>query len=261
MYYSEFAVRRRPRLRAFILIMFILGGLMRIKEYRFWFALKDYHVSTQSQELERRLWEIFPSRCLTFWPYLLKDSAGLKEFLERDLPVTVDTSMIKFGKFETKLEWLQAWIKVEWRGKIWCISRDGKMWLSEPGRPNEEKAGHIIWKIPEHGSNNNNQPPLFGVFRSPISTERIAAFIDEFKNFKWFDSASEITWERRAGMDLFNLKLTHGKQKFELLLQRDKYNGQDVGTVIDDLFSRLISEGGSHIIDATYEGKILLRNL
>ncbi len=255
---SEFAVRLR--LRAFMLIVFILGGFMRLNEYRFWFALKNYHVEAQSQELERRLWEVFPNRCITFWPYLLKDSEGIKEFLERDLPVTVNTNMTGLGHFETKLQWLPAWIKVEWRGKIWCISRDGRMWESEKGRPNEESAGRVIWKIPEQGSN-NKQVPLFGVFRSPISTDIIASFMEEFKGFKWYDTASEITWERRAGMDLFVLKLSQGSQNFVLYLQREKYRGQDVGEIIEDLFSRLISEGGSHIIDATYEGKILLRNL
>ena len=89
----------------------------------------------------------------------------------------------------------------------------------------------------------------------------IDAFLEEFRDCKWFEAAQEITWERRAGMDLFVLKLTHGTQKFELYLQREKYAGQDVGMALDELFTRLIDEGGSHIIDATYEGKILLRKL
>ena len=243
-----------------MLIVFIMGGILRINEYKYYFVLNNYHVEAQSQELEQRLWEIFPTRCITFWPYLLKDSDGIKEFLERDLPVTVETSMIKFGEFETKIRWLTAWIKVEWRGKIWCISRDGKMWESEKGRPNEEQAGRLIWKIPDQ-ANNGEQVPMFGVFRAPISTDMIASFMDEFKGCQWLDSASEVKWEHRAGMNLFTLKLARGSQKFELYLQPEKYRGQDVGGIIEDLFSRLISEGGSHIIDATYEGKILLRNL
>ena len=237
---------------------------MYIAEYRYWFALHDYSIESQSQELEARLWEVFPQRSLTFWPYFMKDSKGLKDFLERDMPVVVDTKKKGWGKFTTRIDWLKAWVKVEWRGKIWCISRDGRMWLFEQGRPVDDEAGNLVWKIPEEGNlqeGANIQPPMFGVFRSPISTEVIASFLDDFRECKWFGAATEMTWERRAGMDLFFLKMARGNQRFELYFQPDKYRGQDAGAALDELFDRLTNEGGNHIIDATYEGKILLRKL
>lgn len=243
--------------------MFV-GCFFRIYEYKDWFTLSDYRIEAQSQALERRLWEVFPQRCITFWPYFMKDSQGMKDFLERDMPVTVNTKMEGLGHFRTKIEWLQAWVKVEWRGKIWCISRDGKMWLYEQGSPSQAETGNLVWKLPEEGNiteGANVQPPMFGVFRSPISTEVIDSFLEEFRGRNWFEAATELRWERRAGMDLFILKLEHGRQKFELYLQPEKYAGQDVGTSIDEKFRELIKEGGNHVIDATYQGKIILRNL
>ncbi len=237
---------------------------MYIRDYKCWFPLSGYKVVAQSQELERRLWEVFPQRCLSFWPYLLKDSDGMKEYLERDMPVIVDTHMDGIGNFTTKIDWLAAWVKIRWRGQIWCISHNGRMWLSGIGRPNEESAGRLVWKIPDEGNSQEGislQAPMSGVFRSPISTEVIASFLEDFRGCKWFDDANEITWERRAGMDLFTLNITHGRQKFTLYLQREKYSGQDIGAEIDELYTRLIDEGGNHIIDATYEGKINLRKL
>ena len=245
------------------MLVMLIGCMTRIYEYRFWFTLKNYRVEAKSQALEQRLWEVFPQRCLTFWPYLIRDSQGMKDFLERDMPVIVDTKMESLGRFKTTIEWRKAWVKVDWRGRIWCISRDGKMWLYEPGRPSEAEAGNLVWKVPDDGGSGEVtvQAPMFGVFTSPISTEVIDSFLEEFRRCKWFEAAQEITWERRAGMDLFVLKLARGAQKFELYLQREKYEGQDIGAALDALFTRLINEGGSHIIDATYEGKIMLRNL
>jgi hypothetical protein len=246
------------------MLVMLIGCMTRIYEYRYWFTLKDYRVEAQSQALERRLWEVFPQRCLTFWPYFMKDSEGMKAFLERDMPVTVSTKMEGLGHFRTRIDWLNAWVKVEWRGQIWCISRDGRMWLYEQGRPSEAEAGSLVWKIPEEGGAGgelNVQPPMFGVFASPIDTGVIGSFLDEFRGCKWFEAAREITWERRAGMNLFVLKLEHGRQKFELYLQREKYAGQDIGASIDSLFDRLINEGGNHVIDATYESKIVERRL
>ena len=234
-------------------------------EYKSWFALSGYKIVAQSEALEKRLWEIFPQRCLNFWPYLLKDSQGMKEFLELDMPVSVETHMTKLGNFTTTIEWLKAWVKVNWRDKIWCVSRDGRMWLYEQGGQNDNEAGlKLIWNISDKSTFPDGvdfQAPPSGVFVSPFSTEIIAAFLDEFEKFKWFKAAVEISWTRRAGMDLFTLKMTQGQQKFELFLQPGKYPGQDLGATIEDLFSRLVNEGGNHIIDATYEGKILLRRL
>ena len=180
------------------------------------------------------------------------------------MPVEIDTHMSGLGTFTTKIEWLRAWVKVDWRGKIWCISRDGRMWLFQRGRQNDDEAGRLVWKVPDEGNIIEGikfQTPTTGVFRSPISTEVIASFLDEFHVCKWFEAADDITWERRAGMDLFFLRLSHKSQKFELYLQPEKYLGHDVGAEIDELFLRLISEGGNYIIDATYEGKIILRGL
>lgn len=234
---------------------------MYLSEYKYWFTLRDYRVESQSQFLEQRLWDVFPIRCLTFWPYLLNDSKNFADFLERDLPVKVSTKMDGFfsGRFTTKIEWLSAWVKVDWHGKIWCISRDGRMWTFERGRQNNDAAGKLVWKIQDDDNLTDSQ--LTGVFKSPIKTEVIAAFLDEFSSCNWFEAATDITWQRRAGMNLFILKLSRSSQHFELYLQREKYSGQEIGSMIDALFSRLISEGGNYIIDATYEGKILLRSL
>lgn len=243
------------------MLVMIAGGALYISEYRYWFALRDYRVEAESRELEARLWQIFPRRSLTFWPHFLNDKDGIKDFLERDMPVSVDTVSRGSGKFTTRINWLKAWVKVEWRGSIWCISRDGRMWLYDPDRPIDAEAGRLIWKVQESESAQTGSVPMSGVFRSPISTEVIAAFLDEFRGCKWFEAADEMTWQSREGMDLFVLKMGHENQRFELYLQRGKYAGQDVGAVLDSLFLRLIDEGGNHIIDATYEGKILLRKL
>ncbi len=232
-------------------------------DYEFWFALKGYEIEAQSSVIEQRLWEIFPRRCLRFWPYLLSDAEGLKEFLERDMPVRVETHMESFGRFKTKIEWLNVWVKVNWRGNIWSISRDGRMWLYENGTKNDDGIDGPVWSFSEKGNENENavQIPFSGVFKSPLPVETIAGFLYEFDTFKWFNSANEISFESRAGMNLFVLKISNGSQNFELHLQPDKYPGQDVGQTVDDIFAKLIREGGSHLIDATYEGKILLREL
>ena len=176
------------------------------------------------------------------------------------MPVQVETHMESWGRFVTRAQWLHVWIKVNWRGNIWSISRDGRMWLYDQGVKNDDEVIGPIWRIFENNEN-ENKVPFSGVFKTPLPVATIENFLREFQTFNWFERASEITLESRAGMNLFILKITNGKQKIEIQVQPDKYPDQDVGQTLEDIFEKLLKENGNHIIDATYEGKILLRAL
>lgn len=105
------------------------------------------------------------------------------------------------------------------------------------------------------------RPISSGVFSSPVSIDAVAAFLQEYQDYPWFGTVKEIVLDRRAGAELYRLTLARGKQKFELLIQRSKYGGQELGAMLEDILEKLAREPGNHRIDATYEGKILLRNL
>ena len=110
-------------------------------------------------------------------------------------------------------------------------------------------------------SSDDVRPMPSGVFSSPISIDAVAAFLQEYQDYPWFGTVKEIVLDRRAGAELYRLTLERGKQKFELLIQRSKYGGQELGAMLGDILEKLAKEAGNHRIDATYEGKILLRNL
>ncbi len=240
----------------------LLGGLWRLVEYRAWMPLSGYRVDAQDPALEERLWSVFPSRCFRFWPYFLKDAEGLKQFLERDIPVSVVTTMPRVGRFATAIKRLTPWLKVRWYDQLWCVSREGRMWNVA------EAQGHMAsadlglgptWRLPQ--LKEDGERPPSGVFDFPMSLDALAGFLDEYQRYEWFRAVQDIAWDRRAGADLFRLKLRREKQLFELLIQPEKYEGQDLGVGLEELFSKLSKEGGNHLIDATYKGKILLRDL
>ena len=251
----------RLRISRICFLAMMIGFVIRLTDYKFWFALSNYTIDAESPVLEKRLWQFFPEECIKFWPNFIKGSKNLSEFLERDLPVSERTEMHGLGNFTTHINWIEAWLTVEWRGEIWNISRDGKMWAINQEGISESKSGVIknpIWKIPDEVFLSTS---LFGVFKSPIATDVMGLFVDEFRGHDWFDTAENVTWGRRAGFDLFILRVTHGRQNFEILIQREKYAGQDLGAIVDNVYNKLLEEGGSHVIDLTYEGKIVLRKL
>ena len=246
---------------SFFLLSFLIGGLWHLHEYYAWMSLSGYRVEAESPVLEERFWKVFPSRGIYFWPFLVIDEGGVQEFLERDIPVFVDTRMTRLGKFVTTIKWLTPWLKVRWHGRLWCISKEGRMWDTlEMGIPFD--AGSVegpVWRLPQ--LDEGSGPPPSGVFVAPVKTDAVAGFLSEYERYVWFGSVREIVWDRRAGMDLFRLKLVQGQQNFEILLQPEKYPGQELGVTLGKVLSDLYKKGGNHLIDATYEGKILLKDI
>lgn len=229
-------------------------------DYNAWMSLSGYRVDAQDPAIEERMWEIFPSDGIRFWPSFINGAKGMGQFLECDIPVSAVTSMSGFGRFVTTIKWLEPWFKVMWSGRIWCVSRDGRMWDADSVAPfHIESAGGPLWHIPSLSE--KDAPFSAGVISFPISTDEIAVFLDEYQNYGWFADVSDVSMERRAGYDMFRLSLSRRGQRFEILIQSAKYEGQELGAALQDILSRLSQEGGNHIIDATYEGKILLKKL
>ena len=253
-----------------ILISFILGGAWRICEYKAWLSLSDYKVDAQGPAQEKRLWDVFSARSFYFWPWLcFKDANNIKSFLERDMPVSVQMQRLGWGKYRTVMRWLTPWIKVAWKGRVWCISKEGRMWdISEMPIYASQVKGPV-WVLDNYNKNNNkaeaevddNFEVPTGVFKSPIETYKIDKFLNEYQAYDWFSLVDRVIMSRRAGMDLFKIRLALNNQVFEILIQGDKYAGQDLGAAVNDILKKLALEGGNHVIDATYEGKILLRAL
>ena len=246
----------------FLLFVAVLGGIWRLYEYNEWLSLKGYRVEAQDPALEKRFWEIFPARSLRFWPFFLKDSRGMEEFLERVVPVSVSTQMPEFGRFVTTIRRLVPWLRIRWRDRLWWISREGRMWeAAELGESlvDSEPIRGPVWQLVSLSE--DMRPLPSGVFLSPVSFDVVIAFMQEYQDYPWFAAVEEAVWDRRAGADLFRLKLVKGKQTFEVLIQQVKYGGQELGAMLGDILEKLVKEGGNHRIDATYEGKILLKNL
>lgn len=244
----------------------LLGSVLCLADYFAWMSLRGYTVKAADPALERRFWEVFPSGCLRFWPLLLSRSQDIASFLEKTIPVIVQTRMTGFGTFVTKIDMLSPWLLLEWKGQVWCISREGRMWSTAD---NSIRIGGLktpsgpLWKIatlPEVSSSDVHPFPA-GVFPSLFPVGVPEKFLAVFEKESWFENVREIVLERRAGADLFRLRFVREKQEFTILIQEDKYGWQELNIALGHILKRLLKEGGNHLIDATYENKIVVRNL
>ena len=120
-----------------------------------------------------------------------------------------------------------------------------------------------IWRVPFLPGASSGDIPK-GVFPSLFSTEVrevIEDFLTGFGDELWFEDIKEIVLDRRAGADLFQLRCIREGQEAVILLQKDKYRRQELNVAIGHILENLRKEGGNHLIDATYEGKVIVRKL
>ena len=100
-----------------------------------------------------------------------------------------------------------------------------------------------------------------GVFPSIFSTDVIDDFLRGLGNASWFDGVEEVALGRRAGDDLFELRYVREGQIFTILIQREKYEWEELSLLLEDILGRLRREDGNYLIDTTYEDKIVVKDL
>jgi hypothetical protein len=241
----------------------LLGGLWRLNERYLWMSFRGLSIDVGDPALEKRFWDVFPSRSLRFWPFFAQQSKDIETFLERTLPVLVSIRMTGFGSFAVSMKLLSPRVIVEWRGEVWCISSEGRMWnagdrsLWFPGLRIPQKPLWRLASLSESVKEDFHAPG--GVFPSLVSIDFVEDFLSDFGGEAWFRDVQEVSLERRAGADLFRLRIVRGRQEFTLLIQRDKYEGRDLHETLNRVLEILSKEGGSHLIDATYKNKIVVK--
>ncbi|MDR1048295.1 MAG: hypothetical protein LBL51_00950 [Synergistaceae bacterium] len=242
----------------------LLGGLWRFNERYLWMSFRGFRIEVSDPALERRFWDVFPSRCLRFWPLFVRQSREIGAFLERTLPVLVDTRMTGLGEFSTEIRLLTPWLLVEWRGARWCVSREGRMWntADESARvPGLELPRKPVWKFSSSSEALERTPWPGGDFPSIFSMGPVEDFLSRFGREPWFRDVQEVTVGRRAGDELFRLRFVRGRQEFVILIQHEKYEARELEVTLARILAALLEEGGSHLIDATYRNKIVVSAL
>jgi hypothetical protein len=172
--------------------------------------------------------------------------------------------MTGFGTFLTNMDLLSPWLLVEWRGQVWCLSREGRMWntadedariegLNIPEKP--------LWRIRTDSAEGNEAPVPKGVFPFLFSVEGIERFLEGFGKSSWFGYVEDVTVDRRGGADIFTLRCVRGKRTLTILIQKNPQGWQELNTALEHILERLWREGGDHLIDATYEDRVVVGEL
>ena len=257
---------RKRRWGKLMLCSMALGGLWRLQERYALTAMGGYNLKIDNPALERRFWDVFPSDALRFWPLYVCKSRDMGNFLEKTLPVRVDTRMTGVGTFATHITALSPWVIVEWKGQKWCVSREGRMWnLVDSGAQvnNLKIPQKPLWRVVSSPDmiGVDERPLPSGVFPVLFPVAAMEEFLLGFSNSPWFNNVEEIVLGRRENANLFTIRFLSGGQEFLILLQKGKYEELEFNFALENILDRLRKEGGNHVIDATYKNRIVVRTL
>jgi hypothetical protein len=226
--------------------------------------MREMSVNAVNLVLEERYWDVFPSQCLRFWPLFIQKSHDVAAFLERTNPVLVETRMTGIGSFVTDIKLLSPRMALEWKGEVWCVSKEGRMWNVSEGSFGLELKIPLkpIWRITASSVAGEDEQLLpGGVFPSIFSTDAIDDFLKGLGDASWFDGVEEVALDRRAGDDLFTLRYAREGQIFTILIQKDKYGWEELGLALEHILDSLGRDGGGRLIDATYKDKIVVKDV
>ncbi|MDR2529703.1 MAG: hypothetical protein LBD04_11935 [Synergistaceae bacterium] len=225
-------------------------------------AMRDYRVRANGPELEKLFWDVFPSRQVRYWPLFLNKARDAGAFLEKTRPVRVETRVTGWGAFVTEVRPLSPWMAVQWKRQLWYVSREGRMWNAASEMTPPTPFPRPLWRVSANFDKQNQSALPKGVFPSVFPMESIEGFLKDFGGAPWFGGVREVDLDRRAGSDLFKLRFVRGEQEFMILIQKDKYEWRELETALEGILDSLYREGVKRLlIDATYRGKIVLREL
>ena len=219
-------------------------------------SLKGYVLETPSVDIEKRFWELLPAECIRYWPVFVYKSSQIRDLMEKTTPVQVSTEAKGVGLFHTRISYLEPWLMVEWRERVWYLSKEGYMWAPElyafdiPRSP--------TWEINESLSRYSGVGMPDGVFPAVFSVEELKRFDGIFSGQSWYTNVDHIGFDRRAGEFLLRISLDLSEKKIILIINGEESKLYEVDSYLKQVLAQISLDDREIYIDMSYPDKIVV---
>jgi hypothetical protein len=219
-------------------------------------SLKGYVLETPSVDIEKRFWELLPAECIRYWPVFVYKFSQIRDLMEKTTPVQVSTEIKGVGLFHTRISYLEPWLMVKWRERVWYLSKEGYMWAPElydfdvPSSP--------TWEIKESLSRYSDVSMPEGVFPAVFSVEELKRFDGIFCGQSWYTNVNNIGFDRRAGEFLLEISLDLGGKKVVLIINGEENKLYEIDNFLKQVLSQISLDDRNIYIDMSYLDKIVV---
>lgn len=213
------------------------------------------------------VWSGVPAKAEKFWPLLWTSKRSYETAIERGHPVRARLLLKNWGRYKLEVEFLQPLFILYWENKYWCVSADGKMWLTV--RPENDMTDlSAARRLPVLVWGGDRTSPFDianadeGVYRSSLPVSLILGWYDSLEFLGWTEKTKALYTERREGQEAVRLIVSDGKggRGAEILFPDTSEQWREAGMAMKTIYPDISKISSDIFIDMTYKGKIIVSN-
>lgn len=251
----------------FLLICSFLAGVVVSGENFFQpLTLEGPDIATDDPVAESFFWKNVNPTTLRYGPLFFMESDDLGRRIEKESPLVLSVEKRGLNGSTVSLVPLVPWLTVEWRGKRFYLTRDGKIW--EQAHPlNTSLSGIEKPKAPPFILADDLPSPIDEtageqvVYHALLPMGSFAAWMDGLSASGWKDTTRAVRVSRRIGHYLLELSLRLQKWNVRLLVRGDQSSWKEYGSAVAQILGEFPFSGEDLIIDTTYTDRIIVRRV
>ncbi|NLD04322.1 MAG: hypothetical protein GX672_00285 [Synergistaceae bacterium] len=260
--------RTRKRLKVFLLIVSLAGGMLAAAETRY-AIFRLYGIDTDPAGIlsEQAVWGTIRPQHEKIWMLLWLSKEKYCENIKAYYPVNLRMELSGWGRFRLEVLPLEPAFRMFWGGKFWYVAADGRTWLSslkENTFISSEKADAL--PLLSWSTDRATPMDLSGdhgnVFFSSLPLGKVSLWYDNLKALGWSEKVKFIQAGSREGKEVVRLILfdNEGGNGTNIMLLDDPGEWQTAGLAIKKIYPDISKISSNVFIDTTYKGKILVKN-
>lgn len=255
--------------RKFLCLALLLGILCGFENHYQVLRLVELTVNPPESLPDAVLWRSIGSLSRRFWVIpLLRREAIARELGER-YPAGITVSSSGWGRIGISVQPRIPWIVMAYQGQDYVLSTDGYIW------PKSFSIGTKLDKVggkaplPRWQWDKNLQGPFTDtnrrsslVQKANLPMEDLRLWQEKLSGQGWLGKQISVTVSLRAGGRFLKVVAQRNNQRIQLELGDHTENWETIFSATRKILAaEARAEGSSLVIDATYEGKIVARNV
>lgn len=266
----ESSNRKSPGgVKLLIVFLVLLIGVAYAAESRYAF-FRLIEVNTSAPEIidASTIWGTVTSQEERFWPAFFINREKHEKILEKFYPVKAHITFKSWGRFFVTITKLNPSLKMYWGTRYWYVFNNGKAWsvhLPSNKHLNCEEATSkpiLVWSsdrpLPINLENNDGN-----IHNTSLNFALLGEWYRHINTLHWAKDIKYIMAlikNRKPYVELvFSDK--NGNDGVHVILNNNPENWIEYGMAINKLYPDLKNASENVLIDATYNNKILIKNI
>jgi len=260
--------RARPG-RKLLWLALLLGVLCGLENHYQALRLVELNIVPQGSLPDPVIWRSIGSLSRRFWVIpLLRRETIARELGER-YPARITVSISGWGRIAISVQPHEPWLEVVYQGRDYILSVDGYIWPKSLSIGAKRGKAGAVEALPRWQWDKTLQGPFGDSNRRETIVQKSILPIEEMR--RWQDRISKQGWlgkpifvevSSRGGTRFLKVVAQRNGQRIQLELGDQPGNWETIFSATRKILAEQPrAEGTCLVIDATYEGKIVARNL